>query len=82
VGGPWGSPQVEHLDSSFSLLLLVPGSYRYKMFLLFSCRVTFEYRVNLVRKKKEEGQKHDQKGLSVTMRNYQNLLFCRWDHDL
>jgi hypothetical protein len=37
------------------------------MFLLFSLQSDFEYRVNLLRKKKEEGQKHGQKGLIVTV---------------
>jgi hypothetical protein len=37
------------------------------MFLLFSLQSDFEYRVNLLRKKKEEGQKHGQKGLIMTV---------------
>jgi hypothetical protein len=45
------------------------------MFLLFSCRVNFEYRVNLLRKRKEEGQKHGQKGLFVTLHTWLLLLF-------
>jgi hypothetical protein len=49
------------------------------MFLLFSLQSDFEYRVNLLRKKKEEGQKHGQKGLIVTLIGHGESCQCNYN---